>query len=122
MSTEVLRATLAVKQQRLSQRFNPRVLQRDQVTFQFVFDDEPPFYLSIDGDNIDLAVGLCAQPTIRLFIDSHATCWGLLEGEIDGMQAFMDGRYRADGNIVLSQLLLYVFRSNDSAIAYEVQD
>jgi hypothetical protein len=34
----------------------------------------------------------------------------------------MAGRYRADGNIVLSQLLLYLFRSNDRAIAYEVQD
>jgi hypothetical protein len=38
------------------------------------------------------------------------------------MQAFMDGRYRADGNIVLSQLLLYLFKSDDPTIVYEVQD
>jgi hypothetical protein len=37
------------------------------------------------------------------------------------MHAFMDGRYRADGNIVLSQLLLYLFKSNDPTIAYEIQ-
>ena len=35
---------------------------------------------------------------------------------------FMEGRYRADGNIVLSQLLLYLFKSEDDAKFYEVQD
>ncbi|MFT4719186.1 MAG: hypothetical protein ACI9SB_000349 [Candidatus Azotimanducaceae bacterium] len=122
MSTEVLRAALAHKQQQLAKRFNPRVLQRDQVVFQFIFDGEPPFHLLIAGSHIDLLLGTVAEPTVQLFIDTHATCWGLLEGEIDGMQAFMEGRYRADGNIVLSQLLLYLFRSNNPAIAYEVQD
>jgi len=122
MSTEVLRATLEDKRQLLAQRFNSRVLQRDDVIFQFIFDLAPPFYLQVQSPGIDLVAGMCSQPTIKLYIDSHATCWGLLEGEIDGMQAFMAGRYRADGNIVLSQLLLYLFRSNDRAIAYEVQD
>jgi hypothetical protein len=33
----------------------------------------------------------------------------------------MEGDFRADGNIVLSQLLLYLFKSNNPTIAYEVQ-
>ena len=57
-----------------------------------------------------------------MYIDNHANCWGLINGEVDGMEAFLQGQYRADGNIVLSQLLLYLFRSHDSTIAYEVQD
>jgi putative sterol carrier protein len=122
MSNDVLRVALEDKRQLLSQRFDPRVLQRDEAIFQFIFDGEPPFYLAIERSSIDLVVGTYLQPTIQLYIDTHATCWGLLEGEIDGMEAFMTGRYRADGNIVLSQLLLYLFRKNDRAIAYEVQD
>jgi putative sterol carrier protein len=122
MSTEVLRAALDDKRQLLARSFNPQVLQRDDVIFQFIFDHELPFHLVIESSSVDLVAGKCPQPTIQLYIDTHATCWGLLEGEIDGMQAFMTGRYRADGNIVLSQLLLYLFRSNDRAIAYEVQD
>ncbi|MFT4631841.1 MAG: hypothetical protein ACI8PP_003220 [Candidatus Pseudothioglobus sp.] len=122
MSTDVLRATLADKQQMLTPRFNPRVLQRDAAIFQFIFDREPSFYLLVKSPCIDLVAGTCSQATIKLYIDTHATCWGLLEGEIDGMEAFMSGLYRADGNIVLSQLLLYLFRSNDRVIAYEVQD
>ena len=43
-------------------------------------------------------------------------------GTMDGMVAFMTGRYRADGNIVLSQLLLYLFRSDDPTILYQVKD
>jgi hypothetical protein len=43
-------------------------------------------------------------------------------GTHDGMDAFMDGQYRADGNIVLSQLLLYLFKSADPAVAFKVQD
>ncbi len=41
---------------------------------------------------------------------------------MDGMRAFMDGSYRADGNIVLSQLILYLFKSDDPTLIYEVQE
>jgi hypothetical protein len=38
------------------------------------------------------------------------------------MNAFMDGSYRADGNIVLSQLILYLFRSLEPVLNYEIKD
>jgi putative sterol carrier protein len=38
------------------------------------------------------------------------------------MQAFMTGRYRADGNIVLSQLLLYLFLPMDQTSIHSVRD
>ena len=113
---------LAAKQAELEPHFKPGFLQRHHTVFQFHFEREEPFYLIVLRDSFELVAGVTTAPTISLFFDNHATCWGLIEGSFDGMRAFMEGRYRADGNIVLSQLLLYLFKSNDPTNIYEVQD
>ena len=122
MPTNTQIIELQAKQKLLAGRFRQGFLQRDHAVFQFNFKTQEAFYLIIDGADLDLLPGYHPQPTINLYIDNHATCWGLINGEVDGMEAFLQGQYRADGNIVLSQLLLYLFRSHDSTIAYEVQD
>jgi putative sterol carrier protein len=38
------------------------------------------------------------------------------------MAAFMAGQYRADGNIILSQLLLYLFEKPGEVLAQQVID
>ena len=98
-------------------QFNPGFLQRPLTIFQFRFKAEASFYLKISGDRFNFAAGLHNNRTIMLDISDHATCWGLLEGSIDGMEAFMAGNYRADGNIILSQILLYLFKHNDTSTA-----
>jgi putative sterol carrier protein len=89
--------------------------------FQFSFVSAPPFYLTVTPGNFEFCAGVHEAPTLKVMISDYETCWGLLDGRLDGMQAFMEGNYRADGNIVLSQLLLYLFKSNDPTIAYEIQ-
>lgn len=113
---------LYCKERELASRFRPGFLHRRETVFQFYFDREPAFYLRVFEDSFHFEPGNAASPTIALYIDTHATCWGLIEGRLDGMKMFMEGRYRASGNIVLSQLLLYLFRSEDDAKFYEVQD
>jgi putative sterol carrier protein len=105
----------------LAPHFKSGFLPREMTTFQFEFVDGEPFYLEVSEGNFSFAPGYHSEPTILMNISDHETCWGLLDGRIDGMQAFMEGRYRADGNIVLSQLLLYLFKSNDPTIVYEIQ-
>ena len=125
MSDQLSEALKAVEAQ-LAPRFNPGVLQQQlqqgEVVFQFLFDAEPPFYLEVRQKAFAFHVGEAEAATLSLHIDNHHTCQSLLQGRADGMQAFMEGRYRADGNIVLSQLLLYLFRADDMGIAYLVQD
>lgn len=117
-----LAETLAEKQKALAPHFKPGFLQRHHTLFQFHFDTGDPFHLEVTPNRFDFTPGVVDHPTISLFVDSHETCWGLIDGSFDGMRAFMEGRYRADGNIVLSQLLLYLFKSNDPTNIYEVQD
>jgi len=113
---------LQERKKQLQAHFKPGFLDRPLTIFQFLFDEGVPFHLVVTNDDFVFLEGIHNTPTLTLNIKDHASCWGLLEGRIDGMDAFMSGIYRADGNIVLSQLILYLFKSNDPTIIYEVQD
>lgn len=122
MNTSDFEQLLHDKEHELGQHYKPGFLHRKHTVFQFYFDQDAPFYLTVMGEAFSLTAGISTKPTISLFIDTHETCWGLMEGRLDGMKMFMDGRYRADGHIVLSQLLLYLFKPDNAAKFYEVQD
>ena len=113
---------LQAKTLELAPHFKPGFLAREYTSFQFTFTSGEPFYLTVINDSFEFIAGLTESPTITVLVEDHETCWGLLDGTFDGMKAFMEGKYRADGNIVLSQLLLYLFKSNDPTLIYEVQD
>lgn len=111
---------LAELQSQLAPHFKPAFLQ--PTLFQFQFDEGESCYLEVAKDGFQFLPSRCHHPTITLYLDNHATLAGLLTGSIDGMAAFMQGRYRADGNIVLSQLLLHLFQAGDTTIFYRVKD
>ncbi len=107
----------------ISPYFRPGFLQRENTVFQFLFEEDEPFYLTVTANDFSLKPDRATDPTMTLFLDGFETCASLLRGEADGMNAFMEGRYRADGNIVLSQLLLYLFKPDEpTPNIYEVQD
>lgn len=90
-------------------RLNTGLLPEWPVVFQFDFAAEAPFHLEAKPGGYRFSPGVHRSPTLRLHVDTHETLVALLTRELDGMEAFMAGRYRADGNIVLSQVLLYLF-------------
>ena len=101
--------------------FKPGFLQRDLTIFQFRFEQQSPFHLVVDTESYEFIPGEHNSPTLTLWLDNWETCQRLLKGEENGMNAFMEGRYRADGHIVLTQLLLYLFKTTDTPSIYEVQ-
>ena len=113
---------LMQRSEQLRPFFKPQILGRPHTLFSFIFDDGLPFCLEVEAASFSFRSGIPDSPTITLYVSDHATCWQLLTGATDSMAAFMTGKYRADGNIVLSQLLLYLFHNDDPTIAYEVRD
>ena len=99
-------------QEALKDRFRSDFLPIEDTIFQFQFEHQPnePLYLTANQQTFTLSPGTHRMPTLTLFVRDQATMLQLLTGEKDGMAAFMAGTYRADGNIILSQLLLYVFQ------------
>ena len=113
---------LAELRRDLITHFKPELLGRPKTVFNFEFDTEAPFHLVVKDNAFAFEKGIHGSPTITLYVTDHHTLKGLLTGSTDGMNAFMLKQYRADGNIVLSQLLLYLFKSDRPTIAYEVRD
>ena len=113
---------LAELRRDLTTHFKPELLGRSKTVFNFEFDTEAPFHLVVKDNAFAFEKGIQGSPTITLYVSDHHTLQGLLTGKTDGMNAFMRKQYRADGNIVLSQLLLYLFKPDRPTIAYEVRD
>jgi hypothetical protein len=118
----VLSELLTEKQKTFEPHFKPDLLQRTSTVFQFRFTSGEDFFLSVSQDSFSFNEGSATNPTLTLYLDHHETCWQLLIGKHDGMDAFMNSQYRADSNIVLSQLLLYLFKRADPSVAFEIQD
>ena len=57
------------------------------------------------------------QPLASFFFDSGETALGILAGDADPAQAFMAGRFRADGHLPLAFVLLGLFRPEFAADA-----
>lgn len=93
---------------RVRPNFRADVLPRELTVFQFETTREV-FHLRVTRDDFGLAPGAHPKPTLRLFVPTRKHCFELLSGERDGMEAFLAGDYRSDGNILLTQLLLYLF-------------
>lgn len=108
----------------LNDRFRSGFLPIEDTIFQFQFEAqaEAPLFLTANQQAFALFPGTHQVPTLTLFVSDHATALRLLTGEEDGMAAFMAGSYRADGNIILSQLLLYVFQQPALLQTQEVID
>jgi putative sterol carrier protein len=111
-------------QEALKDRFRSGFLPIEDTIFQFQFEAqaEAPLFLTANQQAFALYPGTHQVPTLTLFVRDHATALRLLTGEEDGMAAFMAGSYRADGNIILSQLLLYVFQQPALLQTQEVID
>jgi len=107
---------------RLAPSFRHHFLPENPVTFQFNFESDEPFHLTVDHSEFAFKPGCAEAPTLTLWLDKATTLWHLLEGRLDGMDAFLAGLYKADGNIALSQLLLYLFKSPQPVLAHEISE
>ena len=106
----------------LRPHFKSGLVQQLPAVFQFLFHSEQPIHLIVFQHDFVLQAGIHKKPKITLFIDCHASLSSLLMGKMDSMQAFLDGKYRSDGNIVLSQVLLYLFKPSDNVDIHQIED
>lgn len=90
--------------QTMRERFNPKAAAGLDVVFQFVITDSDSYYLAVKDGVCDLQVGEASDPDVSLITDKD-TMKGIIRGETSGMQAFMSGRLRTEGNMMLAMKL-----------------
>ncbi|MGB3385872.1 MAG: SCP2 sterol-binding domain-containing protein [Marinomonas sp.] len=76
--------------------------------FQFNMEEGASYYVTIDDGACALGEGEHDDPTVTLEMDLD-TLKSVMTGELDGMAAFMQGKIRADGDIMLATKLTQIF-------------
>lgn len=94
--------------ERLKTRFDPQAAQDMDDIFQFDVTDAEDYYLHVQDGTLGVHNGEHDEPSVTLAADS-TTLKGIMSGEIDGMHAFMSGKLKATGNLMLATKLSKLF-------------
>lgn len=88
----------------IPERFNPEAAAGQNLIFQFDITDGDSYYLAIDDGRCEVVSGTHDNPNITM-IASSETFIAMMTGEMDSMQAFMDGHLKTEGNMMLATKL-----------------
>lgn len=73
------------------------------------YNASTPFYMIIKDGNCAVETGTAEDPDLSLETDDEADMIAMMTGELDGVSAFMTGKLRMDGDLMLAQRLLAAF-------------
>ena len=94
----------------LSKKYNAEILGRDLVVFRILIDSEPAIFLEASRDKFVFNSETALNPDVTLFFDKAETLSDVLFNVTNPNQLFLEGHYRSDGNIILSQVFLNLFQ------------
>jgi putative sterol carrier protein len=89
-------------------KFNAEAAAGMDNVFQFQIEDGDDFYVSIKDGSYDIQQGEHSDPSVTMIMDTE-TLVGTMTGAIDGMQAFMGGQLRVEGDMMLGLRLKDLF-------------
>nr|WP_036514772.1 MULTISPECIES: SCP2 sterol-binding domain-containing protein [Nitrincola] len=92
----------------MGDRFNAQAAGSLEAVFQYQIEDGEPWFVAISEGVCQIAQGEHDDPSVTLTMASD-TLEEVMNGETDGMQAFMTGRIKADGDIMLATRLTSIF-------------
>ncbi|MDX1633101.1 MAG: SCP2 sterol-binding domain-containing protein [Marinobacter sp.] len=94
--------------EKLEKNFNADAAKGLDLVFQFNIEDDQNYHLIINDGSCKLVEGDHDDPSVTLIMNSE-TLEGIVSGETDGMQAFMAGQLRAEGDMMLATKLGELF-------------
>ena len=89
-------------------KFNPAAAAGLDLVFGFRIDDNQNFSLIVKDSTCELREGENPDAQVTLVMDGE-TFKGIVSGETDGMQAFMGGKLRTEGDMMLAMKLSELF-------------
>lgn len=92
----------------LQSRFDSRAAEGMNEVFQFHFSDAADHYLLVKNGTLRVEQGEHADPSVSLNMSTE-TLKGVMSGEISGMSAFMTGKLKATGDVMLATKLSSLF-------------
>lgn len=90
--------------EQMKSRFNADAASGMDNVFQFSIEDGDNYYIAIKDGGFEVGQGDHDDPSVTLILTSE-TLVAIMTGETDGMQAFMAGQLRAEGDMMLATRL-----------------
>jgi len=94
--------------QKLPERFIKENAQDLSAVFQLLLEDDVDFYICIKDNDCKVSQGEHDDPNVTLITDAE-TMVDIINGNTDGMSAFLTGKLRAEGNVMLATQLSKLF-------------
>ena len=94
--------------QNMKSKFNASAAAGLDLVFGFNIEDGENFYLTVKDGTCEIGEGESADANVTLLMNTE-TLAGIASGETDGMQAFMGGKLRAEGDMMLAMKLSELF-------------
>ncbi|MFK4752475.1 MULTISPECIES: SCP2 sterol-binding domain-containing protein [Oceanospirillaceae] len=85
----------------LNNRFDSDAADDLNATFQFSIEDGDDYYITIKDGTCTVGEGENDDADVTLVMNTE-TFAGIASGETDGMQAFMSGQLRVEGDMMLA--------------------
>ncbi|KHL68936.1 MULTISPECIES: SCP2 sterol-binding domain-containing protein [Pseudomonas] len=101
-------STVADIIQSMQSKFNPSAAAGLDLVFQFNIEDGENYALVVKDGTCAVEQGENPNANVTLILDTD-TLKGITSGETDGMQAFMAGKLRAEGDMMLAMKLSELF-------------
>lgn len=93
---------------KMEETFDAGAAQSVEIIFQVDLDDGDSFAIVVKDGAYEVEKGKNDDADVVLGLEM-ATLESILSGELDGMEAFMTGALRAEGNVVQATLLTQIF-------------
>ncbi len=94
--------------EQMLERFNGTAAGSLDAVFQYQIEDLGAYHFVVKDQNCVLGSGEHQSPTVTLSMNEQ-TLVDILNGETDGMQAFMAGQLKATGDLMLATRLPELF-------------
>jgi len=94
--------------EQMKAKFNADAASGMENVFQFSIEDGDDFFVAVNDGNFEIGNGTNDDPSVTLIMNTE-TLVGIMTGETDGMQAFMAGQLRAEGDMMLATKLGELF-------------
>jgi len=93
---------------KMNESFNSAAAAGMDAIFQYDFKDGENFYIVVKDGAQEITKGEHEAPSVTIATDL-ATFVGVADGSVNGMQAFMTGKLKAKGNMMLAQKMNALF-------------
>ena len=100
---------LGMVRRRLEPAFSPQAALASDHIYQFTVASAPMFHLAIRHGELEVGGGEHPDPSVTFLFEDLETALGIVTGTVDPMAAFMAGRIRTDGNLILALQLRLLF-------------